>query len=504
MSYQELKKFFSSSQYKFIIAADAEPIVHKLKNDKIVEEVPGGGVAIALDPIALASNALYIARGKTPEDKKVLRNQKFEIRKGEDYYTLKRLFFDEEDIDNYYYGFSNQTLWPLCHVAFETPEFHQIWYDGYRKINQAFAKAIKEEIRGKTFIWLHDYQLCLVPQYIGRQRDTIIGMFWHIPWPTWEVFRILPFKNEILESLLHCDFIGFHRGYQVRNFLDTVERELEVRIDEETSTIYYKNHKTVVKNLPLGLDTDVIASFVAKREKDTFIEKFVKGIFGGLQKEQNKESAMEEFFNNNKVILGVDRLDYTKGLILRLRALGRFFATYPQYIGKVVYIGLLAPSREKIPSYEALKKQIKSVAHDINIKYARGGWMPLYLINSVFPRKDIIHFYQKADVCLVTPRDDGMNLVSKEYVIASALSQNPGMIVLSRFAGSALDLTQAIIVNPYDTDEVARGIKKGLEMNQREKTQRMKAMAEVLEERNVYEWAKDFFRSAQAAAKENK
>lgn len=505
-SFEDLKQYFSQQKYTFILAADAEPVIHKLKNDKIIEEVPSGGVAIALEPIARAANATFIARGKTEEDRKVLdRNQKVVIRRGEDFYTLKRLFVNEQDLDNYYYGFSNQTIWPLCHVAFETPEFHQIWLDGYKRVNQQFAKAIKEEIRGKTFIWIHDYQLCMVPQYVGRQKDTIMAMFWHIPWPTWEVFRILPFKTEILESLLLCDFIAFHRGYHVRNFLETVKRELEVRVDEETNTIYYKNHKIVVKNLPLGIDADVITSLVENKGRDTFIEKIAKNVFGFENGSEKKPNAIDEFFDKYKIILGVDRLDYTKGLVLRLRALNRFFESNPQYIGKVVYIGLLAPSREKIPSYEALRKQIKNLAHDINLKYVqKNGWMPIYLINSVFPRKDLIHFYQKADVCLVTPRDDGMNLVSKEYVIASAMSDNPGMIVLSRFAGSAIDLTQAIIVNPYDKDEVARGIKKSLEMSQREKTQRMKAMAEVLDDRNVYEWAKDFVKSALSASKENK
>lgn len=505
-SFQDLKYFFSQQPYKFIIAADAETVIHKQKNDKIVEEIPSGGVAIALEPIARAARATYIARGKTNEDKDVLgRDQKIVIHRGDDSYTLKRIFLNQQDMDDYYYGFSNQTLWPMCHVAFESPEFHQIWFDGYKKVNQQFAKAIKEEIHGKTFLWIHDYQLCLVPKYVGKQKDTIMAMFWHIPWPTWEVFRILPFKTEILESLLLCDFIGFHRGYQVRNFLETVKRELEVRVDDETSTVYYKNHKTVVKNLPLGIDADVIASLVDNKEKDTFIEKVVKNIFGFGTSLDKKPNTIEDFFEKYKIILGVDRLDYTKGLVLRMYALERFFETNPQYIGKVVYVGLLAPSREKIPSYEALRKQIKSVANDINLKYVqKNGWMPIYLIHSVFPRKDLIHFYQKADLCLVTPRDDGMNLVSKEYVIASALSDEPGMIVLSRFAGSAIDLTQAVIVNPYDKDEVARGIKKGLEMSQKEKTQRMKAMAEVLDDRNVYEWAKDFVKNSLSASKENK
>jgi trehalose 6-phosphate synthase/phosphatase len=493
-TFQDLKNYFESQKIRTIMVADAETVVLKREDGRVVSHLPSGGVSIALDPIAKASSAVYIGRAKTPDERK-FPQAIVEDEKGK--YLLKRLFFDPNDFEGYYNGFSNQTLWPLCHVAFEAPIFHSKWYESFVRVNQKYAQAVKEEIKGKTFVWLNDYQLCLVPRFLGVQKNTTIGLFWHIPWPTWEAFRILPQKKEILESLLACDFIGFHRGYHVRNFLNTVAREFEVRIDEETDQIYFRGHTTTVKNLPLGIDTDVVGALVKNEHKEeSGIAKIFSKFFGAEVKKELAETPenkqYDEIFNKYQVMLGVDRLDYTKGLMLRMEAIDRFFETNKKYIEKVVYLGILAPSRDTIPSYKRLKEDVEAYAAVINKKYGKNGWQPIHLLYNIFTRKDIINFYMKADLCLVTPRDDGMNLVSKEFVAAAALSKNPGMIVLSQFAGSAIDLTSALIINPYDTNELVNAIKTGLEMDQREKTKRIKAMAKILEERNVYEWALEF------------
>ncbi len=494
-TYEDLKNFFSKQKLKVVIAADAETIVLKKEGGKTVEHLPSGGVSSIMDPVAKASSAVYIARAKTPEEKQ-FPEQKIEDEKGK--YTLKRLFLDPKDFDNYYNGFSNQTLWPLSHVAFELPLFHHAWYESYARVNEKFAEKIKGEIKGNTFIWVNDYQLSLVPKFIGRPKNTAIGFFWHIPWPTWEAFRILPQKKEILESLLTCDFIGFHRGYHVRNFLETVRREFELRIDEETSKVYFQGHATTVKNLPLGIDTDVIASIIKREEeKKVNLSKFiVKKLFKVKEVEEKKEEKEDYFtdlFKDYKVILGVDRLDYTKGLKLRLEALERFFEMNKKCLGKVVYLGIMAPSREDIPAYKQLKAEVEEETNRINKKYGRNGWQPIQLVYKMFSREDIINFYMKADLCLVTPRDDGMNLVSKEFVVAASLAKKPGMIVLSQFAGSAIDLTSALIVNPYDLTELANAIKTGLEMSEKERAKRIRSMAKILDERNVYEWALELF-----------
>ena len=493
----DIKDLFQSDNLKLIIVADGEPVVSEVKDGKVVSSLPAGGVSIALDPIARITNALYIARGKKPEERAALdKNDKMLVGNADGSYTLKRLFFSDKDFNNYYNGFSNQTLWPLCHVAFEEPILNDEWYKGYRKVNQDFANAIKEEITGKTLVWVQDYQLALVPFFLGRPKDTVVSMFWHIPWPTWEMFRILPFKNDILMSLLSCDFLAFHRGYQARNFLNTVERELEARIGAETKKVYYKKNVTQVKSYPLGLDIDVVKSLVHKEEEETALSRTIRDALGI---ESVKSHPLDSYFKQYKVIFGVDRLDYTKGITLRLKALDRFFEKNPRYIEKVVYLGIIAPSRELIPSYMQLRKDIKALASAINSRYRTKNWKPINLIYDLFKREDVLNFYRQADVCVVTPLDDGMNLVSKEFVIASSRSSDPGMLVLSQFAGSAVDLAQMLIVNPYNIDEVATAIKKGLEMEKAEKIERINKMSNLLETKDVYEWGYNNLRDAIAS-----
>ena len=485
----DLQNFFSSKNMNMIIASEAAPRVYIVKEGQLVMESTAGGVAVALDPIAQATNATYIARGKHTDEK-----QNMVVEGAGGNYTLKKLFFDKQTVDNYYAGFSNQTLWPLCHVAFEEPKWTPEWFEGYKKVNRAFAEAIKKSlIPGKTnFIWLNDYQLSLVTMYLGRPKNAIISMFWHIPWPTREIFRILPYKKEILTSLLGCDFLAFHRGYQARNFIQTVERELQTRIDDETQKVYYNNNTTVVRGLPMGIDADVVKSLVEKDETKNGVLKEVVRKTLGIK--NNNKHPLDIFFNKYKVVLEVSRLDYTKGIKYRLLAVDKFFEKNRKYIGKVLYLSIIAPSRDFIPSYKRVHDEAWELAERINKKYQKGDWKPINLIYQVFDRKDVINFYNKADVCVITPVDDGMNLVSKEFVVASSLSKNPGMLVLSQFAGSAIDLTSALIVNPYDVDETSIAIKKALEMGKSERITKIKQMASQLEENNVYEWGTEFIR----------
>lgn len=496
VAFADLRDLYATQGYNIIIAADGEPVASVMGKDGVMSQVPAGGVAMVLDPIAKATTATYIARAKSEEERKPLdRNGKMMVGNADGNYILKRLFINEEDLEGYYLGFSNQTLWPLCHVAFEEPQFKTEWFEQYKKVNRIYAEAIMQEMRGddKSFVWIHDYQLVMVPSMIERKKNTVIGMFWHIPWPTWEVFRVLPFKKEILTSMLSSDFLAFHRNYQASNFLDTVERELECRIDRETQQVHYNNHVTTVRSLPLGLDVDVVRNQVHVEEAETPLSATIRKLFGI---EEKKEHPLKWYFDKYKVIFGVDRLDYTKGIRQRLQALDKFFEKNPQYIGKVVYLGIIAPSREKIESYKKVRKEAKEMAIAINKKYGTKNWKPLHLLHVLFNREDILNFYHSADICLVTPLDDGMNLVSKEFVIASSLSSDPGMLVLSQFAGSATDLNGAIIVNPYDMDDVADGIRQGLEMKKEEKIDRIKNMAAMLEEKNVYDWGYTFIRDA--------
>lgn len=509
-SYYDLRDFFQKQDYKVIIVADGETRMHTRINGELVMKNVPGGVSSSFDILAQASKATYIARARTEEDKiPVDKKGRITIKGNEGEYTLKRIFLSQKETDDYYFGFSNQTLWPLCHVAFEKPEFQQEWYEGYKEVNQKFAKAIREELDGKTktFVWIHDYQLALVPLFLGHQKNVITSMFWHIPWPTWELFRILPVKKDILWSLLSCDFLAFHRGYQARNFLDTVRRELAVMIDEEKRQVLFDKNVTTVRHLPLGIDVDVIKDMVAPSPKDSFLLKMLRDIVGSGEypdEKEQKPDPLDSYFQNYQVILGVDRLDYTKGVPHRLRAIDKFFEKYPQYRGKVVYIGVMSPSRSQIPSYQSLKKEVDEITESINKKYKIKGWKPINLIHESFTRDEVINLYKKANLCLVTPLDDGMNLVSKEFVIAQSYLDNPGMLVLSQFAGSAIDLGASLIVNPFDVEQVADNIKKGLEMPVADKKERIADMIEHMEDRNIYSWAESFFKHASAASKANK
>lgn len=509
-TFYDLRDFFKRLGYNIIIAADGEPRMHVQKGNELVLQNPAGGVSAALDSVARASNAVYITRGRTEDDKKAVdKSGKVVIKHPDGDYTIKRLFFTEQELAAHYFGYSNQTLWPLAHAAFERPEMNKEWYEGYKAVNKKYAKAIKEEIKGgKTFVWIHDYQLALVPLYLGKMKNVTIGFFWHIPWPTWEIFRVLPEKRDLLWSLLSCDYIAFHRSYQARNFIDTVRRELEVRVDEERRRVHFDKNVLSVQNLPIGIDVDVIQSVVSP--KDSFFLSIVRNLVRtepdveAEEKKDKKKDPLDILFNKYKVILGVDRLDYTKGIPQRLRSIDTFLQKYPQYQEKVVYVGIMSPSRDSIPSYQALRKEVDQLGREINKKYSRNGWKPLQLVNESYTREDVMNLYKKSAVCLVTPLDDGMNLVSKEFVIAADQAEDPGMLVLSQFAGSALDLAQSLVINPYDIENVARAIKRALEMSPKEKKARLKDMVELMEDRNIYDWAQRFVKQAVNAVKENR
>ncbi len=504
-TFSDLKHFFKDQGYKVIMVADGEPVVSVVGKDGVVSVAPAGGGSVALDPIARAAEAVYITRAKNQEEQLALdKNNLMMVGDAGGNYVLKRLFFNDQDIASYYNGFSNQTLWPLCHVAFEEPQFDNTWYEGYTRVNAEFARAIKKEANDKTFVWINDYQLALVPQFLTspstglRTRDMHIAFFWHIPWPTWEIFRILPQKKEILMSLLSCDFLGFHRAYQARNFLQTVERELEARIDLEKQQVHFKDHVTTIKSLPLGIDTDAVRSMVGKEEEVSSLGLAVREALGF---EEEKPHPLDWYFEKYRVIFGVDRLDYTKGIRHRLQAIDLFFEKNPKLHGKVVYLGITAPSRENVDAYKRVKKEVREMTAQINAKYGTKDWKPVHMIHMLFKHEEVLNFYRKAHLCLVTPLDDGMNLVSKEFVIAASQSSDPGMLVLSQFAGSAIDLGSSLLVNPYNTEEVAEAIKKGLEMDKEERGQRIKQMAELLDENNVYSWAQNFLREALAAGR---
>lgn len=472
---------FASKQLQgrtFVVALQREPYSHVHTPNGKIKIIQGeGGAHVLMNAMMKNIGGFVVARASGNADMDVV-DEKNRVKvpnsKG---YTLKRIFIKKKELDGFYYGFANQVLWPLSHVVFVKPVFNPAWWQDYLSVNMKFADAILEELADRPgFVWVNDYHLALVPKLLKQKhKDLSVGTFWHIPWPTHEIFRICPWRKEIIEGLLGSDFIGFHRGYHVDNFIECVRRELEVRVDSEPRSIHFKDHETNVAYLPAGIDFDEVRDILNKKKR--IDKRVIKTKFG---------------FDYEYLAIGVDRIDYTKGLVERMKIIERFLEKYPEYIGKFTYLSIAPPSRLKIPAYKNLNRELYDVIERINWKYSTNDWQPIHVAARSFPREDIFSFLRLADTCLVTSLDDGMNLVAKEYVLACKPHQ--GMLLLSKFTGAAKDLKQALLINPYDIEASADAIYQSLTMSPDEKFKRNTEMKEILREHNIYNWGIDFIR----------
>lgn len=466
---------------KFIAAIQRESYRHVQTPGGIKAEKTIGGVGVLLDGILQKTGGLMVAIADGDADDKVLNNQgKVKVPPGKESYDLKRIFISKKEMDQFYYGFANQTLWPLCHGVFVKPIFRASWWRSYVNINRRFAKAILDELNGEdAFIWVNDYHLALVPKMLREQKANIsVGIFWHIPWPTAEIFRICPWRRDILEGMLGADFVGFHRHYHVENFIDCLREEIGVVVESEPRSVLYKKRLTKITHLPSGIDIDEIdQKLAAKPDLD-------RSIF---------EKDLGFPIKTKYLLLGVDRIDYTKGLLERLRILDRLLEKYPQYQQQITYLSIGVPSRIPIPAYKAYDSRVRKLVKRINNSHQKNGWQPIHFVDHAIERDRLFSYYRLADVGLVTPLDDGMNLVAKEFVISA--QPNKGMLVLSRFAGAAKDLYSSILINPYDTEGSVDALHYALQMEAQEKTDRNKEMRRVLEENNIYHWGLEFIRN---------
>jgi alpha,alpha-trehalose-phosphate synthase [UDP-forming] len=459
---------------KFMIVSNREPYVHFYEGDNIRHIRYASGLTIALDSIARLSQGIWVAHGSGDADKETTDDQgRIMVPPEEPQYTLKRLWLSKAEENGYYYGFSNQVLWPLCHVAYVRPRFELEYWNYYQKVNQIFARAVIEESRGeKGLIFLQDYHLALCSKYIKELDPNLTTiLFWHIPWPNPEIFRICPWKKDLLEGLLSNDILGFHLQYHADNFLKTVALELEAKMDYEKWAVIRGEKSCLIKSYPISVDFEKISSDAEKWE----IEKQIQGL--------KKYYRLKDSF----IGIGVDRIDYTKGIPERLKALDRFLEKYPQYQKKLTFIQIAVPSRVHLDEYQDMIDQIEKLVEDINWKYSQGHWSPVIYIKKHYDFKEIIPFYKMADFCIVSSLHDGMNLVAKEYV--SSKTDLNGVLILSRFTGSARELEQALLINPYDIEKSADTIREALETAKEEKTSRMKRMRETVSESNIYHWA---------------
>ncbi|MCK9572962.1 MAG: trehalose-6-phosphate synthase, partial [Candidatus Omnitrophica bacterium] len=456
------------------VVSNREPYMHII--NQVTGETkcvrPASGVVTAIDPVMRACGGTWVAHGSANADKKFVNSKnKLGVPPDDNRYILKRVWLSKEEEEGYYYGFSNEGLWPLCHTTHTRPIFRETDWQMYKKVNQKFAESILEELPSKNpFIFIQDYHFTPLGRMIKEKRpDATIALFWHIPWPNPEVFSICPYQKEILDGMLGCDLIGFHVQNHCNNFLDTVNRLLESRVDTEKFSVNRRGKETFVRSFPISVDGKITDESFSSKQEDLDL----------IRKELELEGKI--------VAVGVDRIDYTKGIIERILAIDRFFEKYPQYKNKFVFIQLAAPSRTHIKRYHDLMGEIDELIEKKNWKHSDGNWQPIIYLKKHFSPEEIAPYYELADICIVSSLHDGMNLVAKEYIAAK--TDLNGVLVLSEFTGAARELLEAIKINPYSIEEFADSIKLAIEMPQGEKSKRMEKMRNIIKENNIYRWA---------------
>jgi trehalose 6-phosphate synthase len=460
------------------VISNREPYIHEKKGKKIECLVPASGLVTALEPVLKACGGTWIAHGSGDADREVVDDQcKIKVPPEEPQYVLKRVWLTKEEEKGYYYGFSNEGLWPLCHIAHTRPSFRAEDWRYYETVNKKFAAATLEELEDaeEPLILIQDYHFALLPRLIKEERpDSRVALFWHIPWPNPESFSICPWQREILHGMLGADLIGFHIQFHCNNFLDTVDRALESRIDWEHFAVERGGQTSLVKPFPISI---AFAGQSNASAKDNATK-------------SNKESLLKDLGIKGKHLgVGVDRIDYTKGILERFRAAERFLEKYPAYQGEFTLVELGAPSRIHIKEYHDLIAAVEGEVDRINWRFKTKEWQPIVFLKKHHSHEEIRPFYETGDLCLVTSLHDGMNLVAKEFI--SARDDESGVLILSQFTGASRELRDALIVNPYDIEEMAEAIHTALEMDPAEQKARMRSMRETLRNRNVYSWAAD-------------
>ena len=460
---------------RIVILANREPYIHVRGPDKtVVVQHPASGLVTAIEPVMHACSGVWIAHGSGSADRETVDARgHIRVPPGAESYTLRRVWLSKEEERGYYYGFANEGLWPLCHLAHARPIFRADDWGYYQKVNRKFAEAVCEEVDTEDpIILVQDYHFALAPRLIRERlpRATVIT-FWHIPWPNAEHFGICPWRKEILDGILGSSILGFHTQFHCNNFIDSVDRYLESRIDREHNAIIQSGRSTLVRAYPISIEWPVhwlndLPSVADCR--------------AGVRAELGL--APDVLFG-----IGVDRLDYTKGVEERLLAVERLLEQKPELVGRFTFVQIAAPSRVEIERYRALNESATMLTDRINERFARDGWRPIVLLRTHHEPSEIFRYYRAADVCYVSSLHDGMNLVAKEFIAAREDEQ--GVLVLSQFTGAARELTEALIVNPYDIDQASAALAAALTMKTDEQRARMRAMRAFVAEFNVYRWA---------------
>ena len=459
------------------VVSNREPYMHVFdEKHEVRVVVPASGLVTALEPVLQACEGTWIANGSGNADREVVdEHDRLPVPPQHPTYTLRRVWLSAEEERGYYEGFSNEGLWPLCHIAHTRPLFRPVDWMYYQRINRRFADAaLKEMEQTKSPVLLvQDYHFALLPKMVKDARpDVRVAMFWHIPWPNAEAFGICPWQRELVEGLLGADLVGFHIQTHCNNFLQTVDRAVEALSNWDRFEVSRKGHITRVRPYPISV------AFPAESPNAQVIRISGEGR-AALFAELGVEASL--------LGVGVDRLDYTKGIVERFRGIERFFELYPIYERRFCFVQIGAPSRTVIPRYHQFLDEVTAEADRINARFQAGRWKPIVLLKRHHSHEEIERYFRAASVCLVTSLHDGMNLVAKEFIASRTDAR--GTLVLSTFTGAAHELNDALLVNPYDVDQLANAIRQALEFDEEEQYQRMSRMRKMVYENNVYRWA---------------
>jgi trehalose 6-phosphate synthase len=457
-----------------LVVSNREPYIHNHADGAIALQIPASGVVAALEPVVRACGGTWIAHGSGSADRETVdRHDRIRVPPADPAYTLRRVWLTEKEQDGYYYGFSNEGLWPLCHIAFVRPTFDREDWAQYRAVNARFADVVaREASRDDPVVLVQDYHFGLLPRMLRERlpKATIIT-FWHIPWPNSETFGICPWRQEIIDGLLGSTIIGFHTQFHCNNFLEATDRFMESRIDREHASVFYRGRETLVRPYPISIEWPpaALASQLPVREcRDAIRQRF------GLPADA-------------RIAVGIERFDYTKGILDRIRAIDDLLTRHPKWKGKFVFIQAAAPTRSKLGAYSALQAEAERLVAEINARHCDGQFEPIRLVVRHHGPNEVYELFRAADICIVSSLHDGMNLVAKEFV--AARDDEQGVLILSSFAGASRELSEALIVNPYDTHGMAESVDQALGMPPDEQRDRMRLMRNLVRQRNVHRWA---------------
>ncbi|MGH9534555.1 MAG: alpha,alpha-trehalose-phosphate synthase (UDP-forming) [Terriglobales bacterium] len=462
---------------RFVVVSNREPFAHVRTESGIKMEKPPSGLTLALEPMMQATRGTWIATASGNADAEFVDARGHVLPTPGVDYGLRRLFLPPRMTEDFYTGFSNSCLWPLCHIAYYKPRFEERWWRAYVRANEQFAEAVADEIGAEpAVVFVQDFQLALLPEMIRRRRpQAVIAQFWHIPWPNPEAFRICPWRRELLQGLLGNDLLGFHLPYHCNNFLDTVDRELQVRLDPERHGVVSSDRLTTVAAFPLSVDFSRIHARVRQPEAQA-----------------EAELLRQRHAQGRKLVLSVERMDYTKGILERIEAIQRLFERHPAVKEAVSFVHIATPSRTGVRAYRDYTAAVERAIARVNAVHGQPGWQPIHAMHNYVEPEAVWVWYHAADAVVVSSLHDGMNLVSKEFVAAG---RDDGVLFLSEFTGASRELREAVSVNPYATDAFAEALATGLAMPEPERRERMRRLRWRVANADVGVWARDILRA---------